>query len=209
MPQPSDLDEVKDLKNRCWSAIVDIVKAGRSVGVHFLSVSQRSTCTNLPSDVKSQMTRVSFAQISKVDSLNAIECENAVYLKDKQCLIYGDSRPIEIVKVPTLTNSYMSLHEFVPEIRIPKQHKEDINKTEEIKDVVVDTNMDDNVVTKTGTFEVYVYGDRKMDEDELKAYYKKFYRENSSKVDNVIYINRSNAKTRPGVIKGAMKNVNK
>lgn len=209
MPQPSDLEYVKELKNRCWSAIVDIVKAGRSVGVHFLSVSQRSTCTNLPSDVKSQMTRVSFAQISKVDSLNAIECENAVYLKDKQCLIYGDSRPIEIVKVPTLTNSYMSLHEFVPEIRIPKQHKEDINKTEEIKDVVVDTNMDDNVVTKTGTFEVYVYGDRKMDEDELKAYYKKFYRENSSKVDNVIYINRSNAKTRPGVIKGAMKNVNK
>ena len=116
---------------------------------------------------------------------------------------------MEIVKVPTLTNSYMSLHEFVPEIRIPKQHKEDINKTEEIKDVVVDTNMDDNVVTKTGTFEVYIYGDRKMDEDELKAYYKKFYRENSSKVDNVIYINRSNAKTRPGVIKGAMKNVNK
>lgn len=205
MPQPSDLDEVKDLKNRCWSAIVDIVKAGRSVGVHFLSVSQRSTCTNLPSDVKSQMTRVSFAQISKVDSLNAIECENAVYLKDKQCLIYGDSRPMEIVKVPTLTNSYISLHEFVPEIRIPRKYEEMKKKEQQEKEVAIDVTTNSNNKNELVTV---LYEDRRISEDELKEYYKSLYQQ-SSKVDNDININKNNFKTRPGIIKGAMKNVNK
>lgn len=208
MPQPSDLDEIKDLKNRCWSAILDIVKAGRSVGVHFLSVSQRSTCTNLPSDVKSQMTRVSFAQISKVDSQNAIECDNAIYLKEKQCLVYGDSRPMETIKVPTLKNSYISLHEFVPEIRIPRKYKEKMKEKEKKEETAVDTVLNGAISNNENKIEKVFYEDKRITGEELKEYYKSLYRKDYSIIDNVISINKTN-KNRPGVIKGAMKDVNK
>lgn len=206
MSQPSDLDEIKDLKNRCWSSILEIVKAGRSVGLHFLSVSQRSTCTNLASDVKSQMTRVSFAQISKVDSTNAIESDNATCLKDKECLVYGDNRAMEIIKVPTLKNSYISLHEFVPEIRIPKKHKE--KKEEEKKEeAAVDIVLNKTKINNEDKVEKVFYEDKRISEEELKEYYKSLYRKDYSS-ESVVTINKNN--NRPGVIKGgAVKDVNK
>lgn len=206
MPQSSDLDEIKELKNRCWTAILEIVKAGRSVGVHFLSVSQRSTCTNLPSDVKSQMTRISFTQISKVDSTNAIECEDAVYLKDKQCLVYGDSRALEPVKVANLKDSYISLHEFVPDIRIPKKYKES-KENKELKDkkdeAAIDIVTDKNNINANKIEKVF-YEDRRISDEELKEYYSSLYKKDCFK-DNVVSID----KNKPGVIRGgAIKNAN-
>ena len=206
MPQASDMEEVKELKNRCWSAILEIVKAGRSVGVHFLSVSQRSTCTNLASDVKSQMTRVSFNQISKVDSTNAIECDTATYLKDKQCLVYGDNRAMEIIKVPTLKNSYISLHEFVPEIRIPRKYKD--KEKEKKEEAAVDTVLNKTKINNEDKVEKVFYEEKRISEEELKEYYKSLYRKKDYFSESVVTINKNN--NRPGVIKGgAIKDVNK
>lgn len=203
MPQASDMEEIKNLKNRCWSSILEIVKAGRSVGLHFLSVSQRSTCTNLPSDIKSQVTRISFAQISKVDSQNAIECENAIYLKDKQCLIYGDGRAMETIKVPTLKNGNISLYEFVPEIRIPRKYKDKEKKEE----AAVDTVSDETKINNEDKVEKVFYEDKRVSDEELKEYYKSLYKKNNVIKDDVTYINKT---SRPGVIKGgAIKNADK
>lgn len=209
MPLASDLDDIKGLKNRCWSAILEIVKAGRSAGVHFLSVSQRSTTTNLPSDVKSQMTRISFAQISKIDSTNAIECENAVFLKDRECLVYGDSRAMEIIKVPTLNNGYISLQEYVKEIRLPrkvleKRKKQKIKESGDLKNEAAIT------ITKNNEkIEKVFYEDKRISDEELKYYLENLGRKEIKKDDdNIIQINKFN-KARTGVIKGGASNVNK
>lgn len=132
MPQDSDNDEEKQLKSKCWSAILTIAKAGRSSGIHLISVTQRSTTTNLPSDVKSQLCRITFKQISSVDSRNIIECDDATQLKERECLIYGDGRVMEIIKTPYIDEDFKILNRYVPEILIPGTKIENI-KVEEPK----------------------------------------------------------------------------
>lgn len=205
MPQASDSDDIKYLKNKCWTSILSIVKAGRSVGIHFLSVSQRSTATNLPSDVKSQLTRISFNQISKVDSKNAIECDDACSLEEKQCLIYGDSRAMEIITVPLLKDGYLSLHEFVNEIKIPKKLLEEKNQLK----VKNNENESINAVYSNDKIEKIFYEDRKVDTEELKSYLDNsdIKIKNNSSVENNRLI-RNNKSKRAGVIKGGGVNVN-
>ena len=205
MPQASDSDDIKYLKNKCWTSILSIVKAGRSVGIHFLSVSQRSTATNLPSDVKSQLTRISFNQISKVDSKNAIECDDACSLEEKQCLIYGDSRAMEIITVPLLKDGYLSLHEFVNAIKIPKKLLEEKNQLK----VKNNENESINTVYSNDKIEKIFYEDRKVDIEELKSYLDNLdiKIKNNSSVENNRLI-RNNKSKRTGVIKGGGVNVN-
>lgn len=119
MPQEADTEEDKELKNKCWSAILTIAKAGRSSGIHLLSLTQRSTTTNLPSDVKSQLCRITFRQISSIDSRNIIECDDATQLEDRECLCYGTSKAMEVIKTPWIDEDFKILHEYVPEIIIP------------------------------------------------------------------------------------------
>lgn len=119
MPQEADTEEDKELKNKCWSAILTIAKAGRSSGIHLLSLTQRSTITNLPSDVKSQLCRITFRQISSIDSRNIIECDDATQLEDRECLCYGTSKAMEVIKTPWIDEDFKVLHEYVPEIIIP------------------------------------------------------------------------------------------
>ncbi|MDI9216071.1 FtsK/SpoIIIE domain-containing protein [Clostridium tertium] len=119
MPEDSDTEEDKELKNKCWSAILTIAKAGRSSGIHLISLTQRSTTTNLPSDVKSQLCRITFRQISSIDSRNIIECDDATQLEDRECLCYGTSKAMEVIKTPWIDEDFRILHEYVPEIIIP------------------------------------------------------------------------------------------
>ncbi|MDU1566449.1 MAG: FtsK/SpoIIIE domain-containing protein [Clostridium sp.] len=119
MPQDSDAEEDKELKNKCWSAILTIAKAGRSSGIHLISLTQRSTTTNLPSDVKSQLCRITFRQISSIDSRNIIECDDATQLEDRECLCYGTSKAMEVIKTPWIDEDFKILHEYVNEIIIP------------------------------------------------------------------------------------------
>lgn len=119
MLQEADSEEEKVLKNKCWSAILTIAKAGRSSGIHLLSLTQRSTTTNLPSDVKSQLCRITFRQISSIDSRNIIECDDATQLEDRECLCYGTSKSMEVIKTPFIDEDFKILHQYVPEIIIP------------------------------------------------------------------------------------------
>ncbi|MFU7517983.1 hypothetical protein AB4668_19685, partial [Clostridium sp. HCS.1] len=99
-----------------------IVKAGRSSWIHLLALTQRTTVSNLPSDVKSQMCRISFRQLSSVDSKNIIECDDAINLEDRECLIYGTSKAMEIVNIPFLDEDFKVLNKYVKEIAIPNAY---------------------------------------------------------------------------------------
>lgn len=119
MLEDADSEEDKELKNKCWSSILTIAKAGRSSGIHLISLTQRSTTTNLPSDVKSQLCRITFRQISSIDSRNIIECDDATQLEDRECLCYGTSKAMEVIKTPWIDEDFKILHEYVNEIIIP------------------------------------------------------------------------------------------
>ena len=114
----SDPDEIRQLKNKCWSNIQLIVKAGRAAGVHFLSVTQRSTIANIPSEVKSQMCCITLRQRSKRDSENIIEDSEAVKLKERECLVFS-SKGLDMVKVPSIDENYRILQRYVKEIVTP------------------------------------------------------------------------------------------
>lgn len=101
-----------------WSAILKIAKAGRSVGIHLISCVQRSTATNIPPDLKSQMTRISFKQKSSIDSMNIINTTDATTLNNQECIIDGNSDYC-ILKTPWIDEDYKLLNKYVPEIRIP------------------------------------------------------------------------------------------
>lgn len=111
-----------------WAGIMMLAKAGRSVGIHIISCVQRSTATNIPPDLKSQMTRISFKQKSVIDSTNIINTSDAIKLKERECIIDGNSDYI-MIKTPWIDEDYILLHKYVPDIKIPTQEekKEIIN----------------------------------------------------------------------------------
>ncbi len=109
-----------------WEELWQVVKAGRSVGVHLIGALQRTTATNLNTDVKSQMTRVTFHQNSIIDSQNVINSNNAMHLKKGECIVCGSNGEINI-KVPYIDDDFVILNKYVPEIRIPtKEEKQQI-----------------------------------------------------------------------------------
>lgn len=129
MPSDEETEEVKKMKKECWNDLLTIVKAGRSSGIHLISLTQRSTVTNLPSDLKSQMARITFKQISSIDSRNIIECDLATELKEMECLCYGTGETMEIIKTPYIDEDFKVLNKYVEEIIVPfKKKKEESRK---------------------------------------------------------------------------------
>jgi hypothetical protein len=108
-----------------WEYVLKMVKAGRSCGIHLIGLLQRSTASNLPPDVKSQMTRITFKQKSVIDSQNIINTTGAIKLKDRECLV-DSNNGLELVKTPYIDEDFITLNKYVPEIRIPtNEEKED------------------------------------------------------------------------------------
>lgn len=132
MPNETDDEITTRLKSICWKSILTIVKAGRSSGCHFLSATQRSTCTNLPSDVKSQLCRITMRQISTIDSMNIIECEDATKLQDLECLCYGTGEEIQPIKIPFVDEDFRDLQKWVKEIKVPVTINNKVNENKPI-----------------------------------------------------------------------------
>ncbi|MCI1478202.1 MAG: hypothetical protein LKH93_19750 [Clostridium beijerinckii] len=105
-----------------WEYIMKIAKAGRSVGIHLVSCIQRSTATNLPPDLKSQMTRITFRQKSSIDSINIINTPDAIKLKERECIIDSNS-DYSLIKTPWIDEDYVLLNKYIPEIKIPTQEE--------------------------------------------------------------------------------------
>lgn len=119
MPNEDDSDDIKILKNKAWDSIKSIAKAGRAPGIHLIGVTQRSTISNLPSDLKSCMCRISLKQFSTVDSRNIIETDDAIYLEDRECICYGDGSLQQTIKIPKIDEDFKVLQQYVKEIKIP------------------------------------------------------------------------------------------
>ena len=128
IPNDADPEDIKALKAKCWDAILVIVKAGRSAGIHFLSVTQRSTVANLPSEVKAQMCCITTKQRSGLDSRNIIEVDDAKDLKDRECLVWGRDG-LKLLKLPYIDEDFNDLKKFVPEIIV-------YDDSEEVKEEV-------------------------------------------------------------------------
>ncbi|NOW07881.1 FtsK/SpoIIIE domain-containing protein [Clostridium beijerinckii] len=119
-----------------WEYIMKIAKAGRSVGIHLITCIQRSTATNLPPDLKSQMTRITFRQKSVIDSTNIINTTDATKLKERECIIDGNSDYI-MVKTPWIDEDYIVLHKYVPDIKIPSdEEKQEILNVKKINNKI-------------------------------------------------------------------------
>ncbi|MDU1068156.1 FtsK/SpoIIIE domain-containing protein [Clostridium sp.] len=120
-----------------FGKICDISKVGRSVGVHIISCVQRSTATNIPPDLKSQMTRITFRQKSSIDSTNIINTPDAKSLKERECIVDGNSDYIQI-KTAWIDEDYILLNKYVQDIKIPtKEKKQEILKVKKIKDKII------------------------------------------------------------------------
>ncbi|WP_055070689.1 FtsK/SpoIIIE domain-containing protein [Clostridium massiliamazoniense] len=119
IPEDTENDEIKALKNKCWSNILTIAKAGRSSGVHFLSCTQRSTCANIPSEIKAQMTRISFKQRSVIDSTNIINTAEATRLQPREFII--DGAEYQYLIAPDVDEEFKILQQYVKEIIVPTE----------------------------------------------------------------------------------------
>ena len=97
-----------------WSLLVGICKAGRSVGIGFIGVVQRTTKENLDSNLKSQLSRITFRQESNVDSINVIDTKEATQLNPREliCTVGGRQKLI----VPTIDEEYKDLIRYLPEL---------------------------------------------------------------------------------------------
>lgn len=147
MPNDFEPEDIKKIKSECWSKILDIVKAGRSSGVHFISVTQRSTCANLPSEVKSQMCCLTTQQRSSIDSINIIEVPDAKDLGERECLVWG-RKGLKLLKVPFIDEDYEDLQKFVPEIKLPNMDQEElattvIEESKVIRESYIDMRLED------------------------------------------------------------------
>lgn len=146
----ADDEQTFKLKQQCWESILVIAKAGRSSGVHFLSVTQRSTVANLPSEVKAQMCCMTMKQRSGRDSENIIDVPDAKDLGDRECYVWGRNG-LKLLKVPFVDEDFVDLNKYVPEIILPNVNAQEapinIRKT-----------------TETTTVERVSYVDMRLDE---------------------------------------------
>lgn len=113
------MNQTQDDENPCFKYFIDIVKAGRSAGVHCICLTQRTTVANLPSELKAQMSVLTAKQRSELDSRNAIDIPDAAYL-EKQEFIASTNDGYTKFKAPTIDENFLILNKYVPEIKIPE-----------------------------------------------------------------------------------------
>lgn len=159
----NDIDDEnnKQLKARALEALKVIIKAGRSVGCHLITVSQRGTVDSLPSLMKSMMIRVCLGQISSIDSRNIIESDDAIYLEDKECYVYGDVPGLNLIKIPTIDEDFSILNKYVPEIKTPKSMKK---KNAETKNppAPLERNNEEKIISEEIPLEQNIYAGPKF-----------------------------------------------
>lgn len=135
-----DTEEIKALKEKCTAAVLALVKTGRSAGIAVWLCAQRSTVGNLSGDTKSQLSKVCFRLKSVIDSENAIGNKQAVRLDERE-FIFDGSATQDLLISPCLDEEFRCLQEFIPEIIVPNESKEEnkqilIEKSRELENVI-------------------------------------------------------------------------
>lgn len=132
-------EEMSELMDLDEDKLFYLIKEGRSIGIHVIGVLQRSTATNINTDCKSQMTRITFHQNSKIDSQNIINSNSATNLKEGEC-IYCSSNGEVKVKIPFVDEDFVILNKYVSEIKMPNLANPVISTVSE------DENLDKNII---------------------------------------------------------------
>ncbi|MEW9093920.1 MAG: FtsK/SpoIIIE domain-containing protein [Clostridiaceae bacterium] len=91
MPDPSDTAREKEQKEKALSYLKNIILTGRAVGGFVITSLQRTTVDNIPATLKSQMARVTFRQMSDINSINAIESTGAVGLENQEAILFTNT----------------------------------------------------------------------------------------------------------------------
>jgi hypothetical protein len=125
MHEDSDTDEEKEAKEEILSVIKKIAKLGRSVGIFFISGLQRSTVTEINPLVKSQMCRLSFAQLSERDSENIIGITDAKGLQLQECILFTGHEYVKL-KTPYINNSMINTTLGIKQEQVKEEPKEKI-----------------------------------------------------------------------------------
>lgn len=114
------LDDNDKEKNPYFEYFTSIAKAGRSVGINFVSLTQRTTAKNLGGngELKSQMCVITAQQKTENDSKNAIDIKDASSLKQQE-FIYSGNEGYKWFKSPTIDEDYEILKQYIPEIITP------------------------------------------------------------------------------------------
>ena len=107
------------LKEICWGCLWQIVKAGRSVGIHFVGATQRITAEQLGGNgnLKSCLTFLCLKTNTEHDSELAIGTKDAFYLADREMIYKGNKGTMKI-KIPTLDQEFKLLNHFNKDIKI-------------------------------------------------------------------------------------------
>ena len=114
----NDKKEIKELKQDCEDYINRICKAGRSVGIHLLSVLQRPTVANIDTTIRSQLSVLTFKLKSGNDSKIAVGTEDAKDLGFREA-IYDGQDGYNFIVAPKLDEDFQILKQYVQEIRLP------------------------------------------------------------------------------------------
>lgn len=88
MSDSSDDEFTANNKAESLSYLKNIILSGRGVGVFVITSVQRTTVDNIPSTIKSQMSRITFRQMSELNSVNIIECGDAVGLENQEAILF-------------------------------------------------------------------------------------------------------------------------
>lgn len=113
---------MEDESKEIFKYFTDTVKAGRSAGIHFIGLTQRTTAANLGGDgeLKSQLTVVTARQRSELDSRNAIDISDAAYLEEQEFISSCNDGYIYF-KSCWVDEDFNILNKYVPEIKVPKK----------------------------------------------------------------------------------------
>lgn len=128
---------MEDKESKAFEYFTSIVKAGRSAGVHFIALTQRTTASNLGGngELKSQMTVVTAKQRSELDSRNAIDISDAKDLLDQE-FISSCNDGYVFFKAPHIDEDFKILNKYVREIKIPQ-----VKAKKDIKAAIQDPTM--------------------------------------------------------------------
>lgn len=141
MNRANDKNEDKE-KDPYFKYFTGIVKAGRSVGIHFICLTQRTTAKNLGGDgeLKSQMCVLTGQQKTKKDSENAIDVGDASSLRKQEYIANSNDGYIWF-RTPNIDEDYNILQSYVKEIVTPNniEQEEDDNKQNKDNNVLICT----------------------------------------------------------------------
>ena len=114
----------RQLKEKIQSCLYELIRVGRSNGIFLITALQRSTATNLPSNLKASMTKVTLTQNSAHESKIAIDLPGAEKLKNREGLLNKDGKAITS-KVPKIIKKSL-----IERLDDSKDDKLELNKQE-------------------------------------------------------------------------------